>query len=184
MSIVLNRNIKIMFALIASLAIAGCSSTPEDTTPPEDETVIETTDDTMVDESSVEGGAMGGGYGAVEEADPALQNRVVYFDFDKATVKPEAVATLQAHANYLSNTPGARVRVEGHADERGTREYNMALGERRAKAAVSFLVANGASVSQLEVISYGEERPVALGHDEGSWAENRRAELKYTAEAP
>ena len=176
----LNRNY--FFALFAAAAIAGCSSTPEDTTA--DETAAAPVEEYSAPETEVDGGAMGADYGAQEEMDPALQNRVVYFDFDKANIRPDAIATLQAHAMYLSKTPAARLRVEGHADERGTREYNMALGERRAKAAASFLAANGASPSQLEIISYGEERPVALSHDESAWAENRRSELKYTAEAP
>lgn len=171
-----------ILALIAAAALAGCSSTPEDTSSAEDATGYGT-------ESSVDGGALGGDYGAAEEPttevmDPALSIRVVYFDFDKATVRPDAVATLKAHASYLSKTPSARMRIEGHADERGTREYNMALGERRAKAAASFLAANGASASQLEIISYGEERPMSLGHDNSSWSKNRRSELQYTSEAP
>ncbi|MAR91227.1 MAG: peptidoglycan-associated lipoprotein [Pseudomonadales bacterium] len=177
-----NRNF--LFALIAVFAISACSSTPEDTTA-DDTMAADTTTDYSSPDDDVSGGAMGGDYGAQQEmTDPALQERVVYFDFDKANIRPDAVATLQAHAQYLSENPGAQLRVEGHADERGTREYNMALGERRAKAVASFLAANGASASQLEIISYGEERPVALGHDEAAWSQNRRSELNYTAEAP
>ncbi len=176
---IFNRNC--LFALIAATVIAGCSSTPEDTAPPE-----EPMDDYSQTTDQVDGGAMGGDYGdqGSDQMDPALKNNVVYFDFDQATIRPDAIETLQAHASYLSKNPGSQLRLEGHADERGTREYNMALGERRAKAAASFLAANGASPSQLEIISYGEERPIALGHDEGAWAQNRRVELKYTAEAP
>ncbi|HAG97163.1 MAG: peptidoglycan-associated lipoprotein [Pseudomonadales bacterium] len=174
-----NRNA--LLALFAAVAISACSSTPEDTTAePADAGTT-----TQAPDQDVSGGTMDDTYGAAQEpTNPALENRVVYFDFDKANIRPDAIATLQAHAQYLSQNPGARVRVEGHADERGTREYNMALGERRAKAAASFLAANGASASQLEIISYGEERPVALGHDESSWSQNRRSELNYTAEAP
>jgi len=172
-----NRNV--FLALIAAVAISACSSTPEDTSA----TSGDSSSDYSSSSDQVGGGAVADDYSA-QQTDPALQERVVYFDFDKANIRPEAIATLQAHAQYLSQTPGARVRIEGHADERGTREYNMALGERRAKAAASFLAANGASASQLEIISYGEERPVALGHDEGSWSQNRRSELNYTSEAP
>lgn len=175
----LNRNA--FLALFAAVAISACSSTPEDTTT--DTTDTGATTDYSTTDSQVDGGAMGGDYGA-ETADPTLQYRVVYFDFDKANIRSDAIAILKAHALYLSQNPGARVRIEGHADERGTREYNMALGERRAKAAASFLAANGASASQLEIISYGEERPVALGHEETSWSQNRRSELNYTVEAP
>jgi peptidoglycan-associated lipoprotein len=108
----------------------------------------------------------------------ALQN-VFYFDFDRAVIKPEAAEALAAHALYLSNHPSSRVVLEGHADERGTREYNMALGERRAKAVGRYLTVQGASGSQLELLSYGEERPVAFGQSEVSWGQNRRVELKY-----
>ncbi len=167
---IFNRNH--LIALIAAASIAGCSSTPEDTsagsTAGTDTTAYEST--TPADTSG--------------QVDPALQGRVVYFDFDKYDIRYDAEAILTAHAAYLSAHPGAKLRVEGHADERGTREYNMALGERRAKAAAAFLASKGASSSQIEVISYGEERPAALGHEEGSWAQNRRAELQYTAEAP
>lgn len=173
---------KIILALIAAAAISACSSTPEDTSA--DDAAASAQEDYSATDSQVDGAAMDADYAAESQTDPALEERVVYFDFDKANIRPDAIATLQAHAAYLSKTPAARLRVEGHADERGTREYNMALGERRAKAAASFLAANGASASQLEIISYGEERPIALGHDDSSWSQNRRAELKYTAEAP
>ena len=175
----------IFLALIASVFIAGCSSTPEDTSASEEEVMMapeeSMEDDSMMEDSMVDGGAMGGEYGAEEEMDPELKNLVVYFDFDKATIRPDAIATLQAHANYLSNTPSARVRVEGHADERGTREYNMALGERRAKAVSRFLQVNGVSGTQVESISFGEEKPAVLGHSDSSWSQNRRVELKYVS---
>jgi len=160
-----------LFALIAAVAITGCSSTSEETQP----------------------AANTGGGGAVSQpvadgntsaANNLLSQKVVYFDFDKAAIRPDSEEALRAHAAFLASKAGAKVRVEGHADERGTREYNMALGERRAKAIVTFLTANGANAGQLEVVSYGEERPAVDGHDEGSWSQNRRGELVYTAEAP
>ena len=91
---------------------------------------------------------------------------------------------LRAHAQHLNTNPNAMVRLEGHADERGTREYNVALGERRGNAVAKYLRLNGVSASQMEVISYGEEKPVAYGHDEQSWAANRRVELVYTSGQP
>lgn len=103
---------------------------------------------------------------------------VVYFDFDQAVLKPETRATLLAHADRLKADP-RQVRLEGHTDERGTREYNMALGERRANAVRDFLVLQGVSRNMLEVISYGEERPVARASNEAAWAQNRRVEIKY-----
>lgn len=102
---------------------------------------------------------------------------VFYFDFDQSQLSPEIRAALDAQAAVLrnSNTP---VRIEGHADERGTREYNLALGERRAKAVAQYLILQGVDRSRVETISYGEERPAALGEDEASWSRNRRVELK------
>ena len=114
------------------------------------------------------------------EAEAALMKQTVfYFDFDQSTIKQDGKAALMAHAAYLSANSSARVVLEGHADERGTVEYNLALGERRAMAVRRFLMANGASADQLEVVSFGEERPVATGHNEASWAENRRVVLNY-----
>ncbi|WP_437881549.1 peptidoglycan-associated lipoprotein Pal [Pseudomonas sp. LRF_L74] len=100
-----------------------------------------------------------------------------YFEYDSSDLKPEAMRALDVHAKDLKGN-GARVVLEGHTDERGTREYNMALGERRAKAVQRYLVLQGVSPAQLELVSYGEERPVATGNDEQSWAQNRRVELR------
>ncbi|MDQ2075727.1 peptidoglycan-associated lipoprotein Pal [Marinimicrobium sp. ABcell2] len=116
-----------------------------------------------------------------EETQPAPEtttqiDTVFYFDFDRSTLKPAARAALTAHAERLKDS-GQRVRIEGHTDERGSREYNMGLGERRAKAVRDFLVLQGVSANRIEVVSYGEERPVAMGSNESAWAQNRRAEL-------
>ncbi|TBU91648.1 peptidoglycan-associated lipoprotein Pal [Stutzerimonas kirkiae] len=100
-----------------------------------------------------------------------------YFEFDSSELKPEALRALDVHAKDLRGN-GARVVLEGHTDERGTREYNIALGERRSQAVQRYLVLQGVSPAQLELVSYGEERPVALGSDEQSWAQNRRVELR------
>lgn len=100
-----------------------------------------------------------------------------YFEYDSSDLKPEAMRSLDVHAKDLRNN-GSRVVLEGHTDERGTREYNMALGERRAQAVQRYLVLQGVSPAQLELVSYGEERPVAVGNDEQSWAQNRRVELR------
>jgi peptidoglycan-associated lipoprotein len=107
-----------------------------------------------------------------------LAQRVVYFDFDSSVVHDDAMPMLRAHAQYLASN-GTNITVEGHCDERGTREYNIALGERRADAVRRILLANGVSASQIKIVSYGEERPAALGHDEQAWASNRRSELMY-----
>lgn len=114
-----------------------------------------------------------------EAAAPVVKEvaNVVYFDFDKYDLTPEARAILLAQAEKLKGSSVA-VRLEGHADERGSREYNMALGEKRAKAARDFLVLQGVKAASLEVVSYGEERPVATGQDETSYSQNRRVEIK------
>ena len=100
-----------------------------------------------------------------------------YFEYDSSDLKPEAMRALDVHAKDLKGN-GARVVLEGHTDERGTREYNMALGERRAQAVQRYLVLQGVSPAQLELVSYGEERPVATGSDDSAWAQNRRVELR------
>lgn len=103
---------------------------------------------------------------------------IVYFGFDQATLKPESRSLLLAHAERLKDSD-EDVRLEGHADERGSREYNMALGERRANAVRDFLVLQGVSRDSIEVVSYGEERPLAMGSSENAWERNRRVEIMY-----
>ncbi|MFT3931654.1 MAG: peptidoglycan-associated lipoprotein Pal [Spongiibacteraceae bacterium] len=119
--------------------------------------------------------AMGGNGGS----DAYAQNgRTVYFGFDQYTLSGDSQSILDSNIAKL-RTGSQPIRVEGHADERGTREYNLALGERRANAVVQYLVANGIAKSRIETISYGKERPADPGHDETAWAKNRRAELSY-----
>jgi len=102
-----------------------------------------------------------------------------FFDFDKSDLKQDALDDLDAHAKYLAADRSAKVRLEGHADERGTRAYNLALGERRANAVARYLVIQGVNRSQIESVSYGEERPLSLSRDENGWSRNRRVELIY-----
>ena len=115
------------------------------------------------------------------DTDSCLRQRVIYFDLDQTVIKPEFQAQVACHAAYLRQFPEARVRLEGNADERGSREYNLGLGERRGNAVQSALSAAGGSSSQLNVVSYGEERPVCRQHDESCWSKNRRVEIIYTA---
>jgi len=114
----------------------------------------------------------------VEQVQEVNLTNVVYFDFDKYDLTAESRAVLLAHADKLKGA-SVSVRLEGHADERGSREYNMALGEKRANAVRDFLVTQGVSGSSLEVVSFGEEQPAVMGSDEASWAQNRRVEVKY-----
>ncbi len=101
----------------------------------------------------------------------------VYFDFDKSLVRPDQVERIETNALFLKNNPGIKVRIEGNCDERGTNEYNMALGERRAMGAMKYLVNLGIADSRLGTLSYGEERPLNPGHDEAAWLENRRGDF-------
>jgi len=115
----------------------------------------------------------------LDGSSPLLANRVVYFEYDSSAVRQEDVATLEAHATYLGNHINVTVRLIGHTDERGSREYNLALGERRALAIRQILMLQGASIKQVEVTSFGEERPDVEGSDESAWQQNRRVELIY-----
>ena len=107
----------------------------------------------------------------------------VFFDFDKYNVRPDAQETLKKQAAWLQKFPATIVSIEGHCDERGTREYNLALGERRANAVKDYLSALGIARTRMKTISYGKERPVALGHDEAAWSQNRRGVAVLTGGA-
>ena len=124
-------------------------------------------------------GVIDSGYDSDRNSEEAALRSMTtfYFEFDSSDLKHEAMRALDVHARDLQSN-GARVVLEGHADERGTREYNMALGERRAKAVQRYLVLQGVSPAQLEPVSYGEERPNVLGHDDSAWSQNRRVELR------
>ena len=118
----------------------------------------------------------GGAAGTALLAAPT--QRIVYFDFDSFVIKDDYKALIDGHAKALTGNPGKRMVIEGHTDERGGREYNLALGQKRAEAVVRTLTLLGATDKQLEAVSFGEERPAATGADESAWARNRRAELK------
>ena len=121
------------------------------------------------------------GYGisALDDPDSPLAKRIIYFEYDSSEIQPQYRDVIEAHAQYLAANPDAVLSLEGHADERGSREYNLALGERRAQAVKNQMTVLGASATQIRTISYGEERPVAEGHDDASWSQNRRVELVY-----
>ncbi|TNF35956.1 MAG: peptidoglycan-associated lipoprotein Pal [Gammaproteobacteria bacterium] len=151
------------FALVSAVVLLGaCSSTPEG----------EGADGAGTMDGSNVSSQVGSD---VDEFGNPLK-RVFYFDFDKATLNADVRSDLDKHAKRLNNN-SISIRLEGHADERGTREYNLALGERRAKAVANYLAIQGVNNSRIQTISYGEEKPVAFGSDEASWAQNRRVEL-------
>ncbi|HEU4616758.1 MAG TPA: peptidoglycan-associated lipoprotein Pal [Gammaproteobacteria bacterium] len=164
-------------SLIVAVALAACSKS---NTLPDLQSGTDVEGDAGATTSGV--GSNGGigeeGLSAAPQGD-LLNQLVVYFDYDKNEIRPEFNAMLAAHAQFLASHPNAQVRLEGHADERGSREYNIGLGERRAQAVRRVLMLQGASAEQLSTVSYGEERPVATGHDEASYQMNRRVEIVY-----
>lgn len=146
----------------------------------------------VVEESPVQGIAGEGGVSATGLGDDGdigtgqrgddgdlLARRVIYFAYDSSILTSEGEAVARAHARYLNGVSNVRIILEGHADERGTREYNLALAEDRARSVTDLMQALGVGASRIQTVSYGEERPVALGHDENAWGLNRRVEILY-----
>ncbi|TBR13754.1 MAG: peptidoglycan-associated lipoprotein Pal [Lysobacter sp.] len=165
----------LIVATMCTLAMA-CSKKVKPTPPPAD-TSVGTTTPMPTDTGPVAAGAYGPGD---LDSDSCLRQRVVYFDLDQDTLKPEFQSIVGCHAKYLRDRPSSRMTLEGHADERGSREYNMALGERRANAVSSALQASGGSPTQLTANSFGEEKPVCTDSDESCWSRNRRVEISYS----
>ena len=116
----------------------------------------------------------------LNRTDGELADRIIYFEYDSAKLTSESIAILETHGNFIAGNGEVKVRLEGHADERGSREYNIALGDRRAQSVRRVLLFQGASSDQVETVSYGEEKPMELGHDDAAWSKNRRVELIYT----
>src|SRR5712671_2830970 len=133
-------------------------------------------------QSAVRPGSLGAAASgnAMKDAKGAkVAKRSVYYDFDKSDIKPEQLPTVEANASYLRGQQALKVRVEGNADERGSREYNLALGQKRAESVAKTMRLLGVPESRMESVSYGAERPRSSGHDEQSWSENRRADIVY-----
>jgi peptidoglycan-associated lipoprotein len=122
------------------------------------------------------------GVNALKDPNSILSKRSVYFDFDSALVRDEFKPLVQAHARYLVEHPSTRLTVQGHTDERGSAEYNLALGQRRSDSVKQAMNVLGASDKQIDTVSFGKEKPKALGHDEDSWAQNRRTDIVYAGE--
>ncbi len=169
----MNNTARILMAAVLCTAAVACSKKVKETPPTE--TAPTTT-------APAEQPATSGVYGPNDlDTDACLRQRVVYFDFDQDSLRPEFQAIVGCHAKYLRDRPSSRMTLEGNADERGSREYNLGLGERRGNAVSSAIQANGGSGSQITVTSYGEERPVCTDSNEDCWAKNRRVEIVYTA---
>ena len=167
----MNQTFRVAVAALLCVGVAACAK----------KTTVKQPETTPERQASTERATSGKYTRDSLDTDACLRQRVVYFDFDKSEIKPEFQAQMASHAEYLRQFPDARVSLEGNADERGTREYNLGLGERRGNAVQSALSAAGASSGQLNVVSYGEERPTCKEHNEGCWSKNRRVEIVYTA---
>ena len=177
------------FALAASVTVllAACSSTPvakvEPASPPPAAT-SQSQAPAVVAKSEPVAASTVASVVVPPYLDPnnaLAKDRSFYFDFDDFSVKPEYSRQLELHGKFLAGSPKVAIRVEGNADERGSSEYNLALGQKRAAAVVTALKVYGATDAQMEAVSWGREKPKALGHDEASWAQNRRVDLTYPA---
>jgi peptidoglycan-associated lipoprotein len=170
--------LKLMLPVLV-LLVAGCASKDGTST----DSAGSSTGSTDTDSASTYGSDGDSDSSATpigDDRDTVVMNdRVVYFAFDSTDIDDVSIALLRQHGRYLADNPGEKARLEGHTDERGSREYNIGLGERRSVSVQSVLLSNGASASQLVTISYGEERPAAVGSDEETWAQNRRVEIVY-----
>ncbi|NDL62770.1 peptidoglycan-associated lipoprotein Pal [Acerihabitans arboris] len=169
----LNKVLKGLMLAVPVLAIAACSS---------HKSANNGADSAMGAGTGMDN-ASGANSSSEEQARLQMQelqrNNIVYFDLDKYDIRSDFAQMLDAHANFLRSNPSYKVTVEGHADERGTPEYNIALGERRANAVKMYLQGKGVSADQISIVSYGKEKPAVLGHDESAYAKNRRAVLVY-----
>jgi peptidoglycan-associated lipoprotein len=162
----------LLAALVCTGMVACAKKTTEKPVEPSD-----TTDTTQIEQAVTEGA-----FGPTDlDTNSCLRQRVVYFDYDRADIRSESQEILACHAKYLRDRPSSAMTLEGHADERGTREYNLGLGERRGNAVSQALQANGGSGGQINVVSYGEERPTCSESSDECWGKNRRVEIVYTA---
>lgn len=169
----------LLLALCLALGLSACSSKPKqaDAASVEDRAGAGATDQGT--QAYGTGADAGGAMAALNDPSSPLAVRTLYFDYDSSDVLPEYRKTVEAHAAFLAANPNVSLSLEGHADERGSREYNLALGERRAQSVKQQMVLLGAGAAQIRTTSYGEERPVVDGHDEASWSQNRRVEILY-----
>jgi len=169
---------------LASLALAACSSTPvQNTATPASGTAATASQPAKASMGTQAGAGVKPGTATLaahlDPNSPIYRDRSVYFDFDDAVVKSDGLTLIERQGQYLARNPMLKVRVEGNTDERGGSEYNLALGQRRAEAVKKGLLVGGVKETQIETVSYGKERPKAAGHDEASWAQNRRGDIVY-----
>ena len=179
---------KTFLPVLLCMAVAACSTTggsnEQDSSSVEDRSSSSnsSTSSAQTGNSATTYGTGGDsslGMSALEDPNSQLSERIIYFGYDSSDVQEQYRDVIEAHAQYLIQNPGTSMSLEGHADERGSREYNLALGERRSIAIKRQMTVLGVSSSQVRTVSYGEERPLDEGHDEFSWSQNRRVEIIY-----
>jgi peptidoglycan-associated lipoprotein len=184
---------KLLIAVMmaAALASAGCKTKPPKAGSDQSQTQVDNggADTSGAGSDAANAGMVGADQDAAGPQTGVLAKRIIYFDFDSSEIKGEGTDIVAAHAKYLASHAGTRIRLEGNTDDRGSREYNIGLGERRAQAVRRAMLLQGANEAQLTTVSYGAERPAVVGNDEGAWAKNRRVEIVYlnpsaTAPAP
>ncbi len=178
---------KLLIGMLLAALIAGCSSTPtkeggapvEERTPSTAAGGAATTGTTG---GNVTGTANAGQSNPLKDPNNILSKRIIYFDYDSYTIRDQDKALIEAHARYLQSSRNARLSIQGNTDERGSREYNIALGQRRADGVKKMMVLLGVTENQIDTVSFGEEKPRATGHDEASWSQNRRSDIVYAGE--
>lgn len=174
----MKSQLKIALLLLAVLSVAACNKKVKD------EAVVDPNADNGQQTQPADQGTgivEPGAFSAADlDSNSCLMQKVIYFDFDQDLLRPEYQAVVACHTKYLRDRPGAKMSLEGHADERGTREYNLALGERRSNAVASAFSGSGADAGRINPVSYGEERPLCLDSDESCWSKNRRVEIVYS----
>jgi len=169
------KKITILAALVLAAALAGCKSTPLNDVPVENKSAQPT--QPQQPQSRVAPVTTGADQGT--EQGPRNVARIIYFDFDSNAIKPEFQSLIDGHARFLKANPTRHVFLEGHTDERGTREYNLALGQRRSESVRNALKLLGVQDNQVEAVSFGKEKPADPGNGEEAWAKNRRVEIVY-----
>jgi peptidoglycan-associated lipoprotein len=175
-----------IFTAFIALVLAGCQSTPttDSAAPIDDKSATATTPGASTGGTTGTGvsGTSMGGSNPLRDPNNILSKRSVYFDFDSYVVRDEFKPLVEAHGKYLQSNRNARMTIQGNADERGSHEYNLALGQRRADSVKRMMVLLGAGDGQVETVSFGKEKPRNQGHDEVAWAENRRDDMVYAGE--
>ena len=180
---------KIILAALVAVALVGCQTTPEPA-PVEDKSASTAAPDsgstsgtstTGANQGAVSGSTTGAA-NPLRDPNNILSKRNIFFEFDSFAVSDQYKPIVEAHARYLNANRNARIALQGHADERGSREYNIALGQKRADAVKRMMTLLGVQEMQIETVSFGKEKPKNLGHDEAAWAENRRVDIVYAGE--